>query len=382
MDIQKRLLRIMLWMLGLSAAAGVLAVFLSTRIMGRVAGTALIAAITIAAAMPVSRMLDDPKQRSGGMVGLWGIVLGFLFALSAVWVGVIATSWDIEARLAATAAIFAIGGTLAGFQIVKLSVPWAKWSALTALPINAIAMSLFLFALWGEEQEPAMSSVFLLASGAAASFALIGLGLERRPWRWLGVLGAAIGLALGLIGTWFDTSEDPTGYTASMSLAVAVAYAIVVLRIPLGESRFWILFAAIGSTAATGCCLTLNAVITDGFKVPGPDMISRLTGALGIVSACSSLALVVMYRLNRKPPGTSAVITEIKTVQVVCPHCGRRNATPIGESACNACGLILTIGVREPRCIKCDYSLLDLKVQACPECGTPRAASLPFNAIA
>jgi len=374
MKLQQRLLRAMLWMLGLSAAAGVLAVFLTTFIMGRVAGTALIAAIAIAAAMPISRMLDDGKKRVGGLVGLSSIIVSFIASLVAVWLDLVSPSWTLQWQMATTAVVVSIGGVIAGILLASLDVPWARWTVRVAYGADVSATILFLIAIWmRSESRPAETAGYVLGSGAAASLALLGIGIEPRPWRWLGVLASGVALALGIFNTWIDYSIDVTAYIISFCVAVVVAHAIVVLRVPMGEARPWALLAAIGSTVSVGACVSILAVITGGYESSGPDLLMRLTGAMGIISACSTLAVVVLYRLHRRPPGSSEVAAEITAIQLVCPYCGRRFAANIGESACAGCGLIITVVVREPRCEKCDYPTLGLQGSVCPECGTPRS---------
>ena len=99
-----------------------------------------------------------------------------------------------------------------------------------------------------------------------------------------------------------------------------------------------------------------------------------MTGATGIISACSTMAVLVIYRLHRRSPATSTVAAKITAIHMTCPHCGCRCEAKIGETACSGCGLLITLAVREPCCEKCDYPLLDLRGSVCPECGTPHSA--------
>lgn len=362
----------MLWTLGASALAGVLAVLASTSIMGRVAGTSLVAAVALALAMPVSRMLESETKRAGGLVGLWAVLLGFVLSMLAMWIDLVTRSWDLEVKFAVSAFITSVGGIFSGVLLGSSRVRWATWTVRMLLPSTVVASVCFLIAVWGEAEKPGETGGFLAASAAAGSVALLGLGLERRPWRWLGVVASTVALALGIAGTWFVQSDDPTLYSISMTVAVVVAYSVAMLRVPLGEARFWTLFASIGSVVSLGACICAMSLITGGFRLPGPELLTRLMGALAITSACSTLAVVVIHRLQRRPAGTSETVGEVREIQVVCPHCGRKILASVGESACQSCGLVLTIGVREPRCAKCDYSLLDLKGSTCPECGTAR----------
>ncbi len=368
---QRLFLKLMLWLLAASAAAGVLAIFLSTQVMGRVAGTALVGAIATGLAMAVSRMLDDEKKRLGGLVGLGTIVVSLVLGLAAIWVEL--GFWgDLDWQFALSAVLTCIAGLLACYLHPRTGTPAFRPAAWVALATDVAALAFLLGGVWVTEEEPMLTAAFLLASGPAAAVALVGVGIEGRPWRWIGVLAAVVALAMGITGTWFIKSDNPSPYVITMVIAVVVAHANIVMRVPLGDSAIWARPAAIGSTGAAGACVCALTLITGGFDTDGPEALTRLAGALGIVSACSTVAIVVLYRLHRRPPGTSAEVAAIASVQVVCPHCGRKHTAPVGESACAACGLLITVKVREPRCVTCDYPLLDLPGGVCPECGTAR----------
>ena len=374
MDLQKHLLRSMLWLLGLAAAAGVLAVFLSTQIMGRVAGTALIGAIALAASMPLSRWLDDPKKRQSGLIGLGGILLSFVVSLTAVWIDVLSTSWQVAARLGLTGALLAVSAcTIAGIHALRTTA-----AGRLAAPIGYCGLTLttacFVSALWIKSDELGLTGLYFLASLACCSFSLVGLGLENRQWRWIGVLASLAAFALAMVGTWFVDSRDPSVYILLITTAGAIAYAIVMLRLPLGDARFWCLFAAIGSTSSLAGSVSALSFITTGFDQAGPDLLTRVTGAMAILSACSTLAALIIYRLNRRPGNLAESAITVSALQIVCPCCGKKDTVPVGKSACTKCGLILSIKVREPSCAKCGYSMLSMGSAPCPECGSTARA--------
>lgn len=383
MDIQRTLLRALLWMLALAAAAGVMAVFMSRDVMGRVAGTALLTAVACGLAMPVSRRLDEAATRPGGLVGLASIVVAYIVAAVAIWVDVIARGWEISFRLVMTSLVVVVGGQIAGRLLNMLRGGAGRLAARTGFYIDVVAAGLFLGAIWSDlgsflngsvSEKLAMTGMWLLATGAPASLALIGSGARDRGWRWLGVLMSAGALAMAVAGVWYLESKDPTWFIVVMTVAVVIGYANVAVRVPLGDFGFWARLVAVGSTASTGGCLAALSYITEGFGQQVGETLARVTGASGIVAACSTVALLILYRLNRRAPGVSKNIAEITAVQVVCPHCGRKHAAGVVESACPGCGLFVTVRVREPRCLKCDYPLLDIKGGRCPECGAGSAA--------
>ena len=68
-------------------------------------------------------------------------------------------------------------------------------------------------------------------------------------------------------------------------------------------------------------------------------------------------------------------------MEMVCPVCRKKQTVPIndgvGELSCPGCGLIVSVRLRAPRCPSCDYMLLMLHSDRCPECGAPISAPVP-----
>jgi Zn finger protein HypA/HybF involved in hydrogenase expression len=123
--------------------------------------------------------------------------------------------------------------------------------------------------------------------------------------------------------------------------------------------------------------------ITVGFQtdVSEDELLVRLIAAGSIVSVCGLLAITIFLAANRRAlVTTSASVKEIRAVKVTCPRCATKTDAAAGvggaRSRCGGCGLIFVIELAEPRCVKCEYNLLDLKSDRCPECGTPVAESL------
>lgn len=368
----------MLWMLGLAAAAGVLSIFASPRVMGRVAGTAFVAAVAVALAIPVSRLLDDEKKKAAGLVGLLGVTVAFVVALASIWIDLFISGWQTQSRLALTAVIVCIGSLVAAGFLAQLRYAAMRATVAIGTLADLAACACFLGAAWDNFSEMlAKTGGAIVASGLPAALCLIGTPAHTRPWRWVGVLAAAVALPMAIAGIWFVPSKDPSLYITLLCIAVIAAHANVVSIIPLGDSGAWARPAAIGSMAATGACVSALAFITQGFDSTGPDLLTRVTGALGIVTACSTVGLAILYRLNRRPPGAAERASEVSAVQLTCPHCARKFLAPVNGCACPACGMLFLIKVTEPRCIKCEYPLLDIKGPVCPECGTPRPAAPP-----
>jgi len=382
MDVQRRLLRVMLAMLAFAAAAGVLAVFISRDVMGRVAGTAILTAVVCALAMPVSRRLDDEKRRAGGLLGLGSLIAAFVLGAAAIWVDVVVRGWDISFRLAMTGLVAAVGGMIAAALLDRARGKLGGLAARFGLGVDFAAAALFLGAIWveigsflggGLSEKLGLSGSWVLMAGVPAGLALIGSGARDRAWRWAGVAASGLALVMAFAGIWVLDPKDPTLFIGVMTVAVVVGYANVVVRLALGGAGVWAKLIAVGSLAGTGACLVVMSFLTGGKTHMAPDALVRLAGAGGIVAACSTIGVLILYRLNRRTPGTSQNVAEIAFVQVACPHCGKKRSAAVGESACEGCGLVLILGVREPRCGACDYPLLGIKSGVCPECGEKRS---------
>ncbi len=380
---QRLLLRSLLWLLALAAVAGVLAVFFSTNVMGRIAGSGLLAAVACGLASPIARFLDSDEKRRAGLVGLCAVISGFLLGLAAIWIGVVGLRGEVEWQLTFTALVAVVGGLIACLLLLHSHRPAARVAALAGITVVSAAAAAFLVAIWyspgylstGDDLQEhfAMTGWYTLLCGTPLAVCLIGAGARDRAWRWAGVTGAGAAWIMALAGVWLITSKDPTWFVAALALGIVIAHANAAARVNLGEAGVWARLVAVGSMAVTGLCIVALAHLT-GFESQGPDWLVKGAGASGIVALCSTIGLIILYRLNRRVPGVSANIAEIASVQVACPCCGARRAAPLGPSACESCGLVLAIAVREPRCPGCDYSLLHLKGAVCPECGQPVGA--------
>ncbi|NUQ53324.1 MAG: zinc ribbon domain-containing protein [Phycisphaerales bacterium] len=375
MNLQRILIRVMLWMLAITAVAGVMTIFGSARVMGRVAGTGGLTAAAMLAAFPLSKFLDRNKKRLGGLVGLLGLVLAFMLALLAIWIGMFITTSDLQERLAASSFTIFVASMLAAFLLPARHSVNLSLAATTSLASESIVALLFLASIWWNfEERLAETAVGLLAAAAPAAMALIAPSARERAWRWIGPLAALVSFVMSFLGTWFIPSDDPTVYAGVLGIAFVVGYANVVLHLKLPDSALWLRLVAIAAAAATAGGITYISALSQGFKNSPPDMLARFTGACGIVTACATIALMVLLKLN--PTRSDQAVTTIASVWLACPHCGKKFDARVGTSACPTCGLLFTIGVREPLCHVCQYPLLDLKGANCPECGTARSATL------
>ncbi len=374
MNLQRILIRVMLWMLAITAVAGVFTIFGSARVMGRVALTAGAAALAIITSFPLAAMLDRTGKRNAGLLGLGSVVGAFVLTLGAIWIGVFAGTSDLTEKLLASAAIIGLSGLVSAALLAGRVQPGLR--VVVDFGCIAIGVSgvIFLAAVWGGfHSKLAETGGALLASCGGAALALVAPTLGARGWRWLGPLAALGAFVLAVAGIWFIPSRDSSAYTTLLCIAFAIGHANFVCFVPLPDSSWWLRLVAIGSASATAGLISFIAVATEGFREESLDPLPRVAGAAGIVAACSTIGVALVWRLNR--PRTARPLTSITGTSLACPHCGKKFDARVGTSACPTCGLLVTLAVREPLCHVCQYPLLDLKSANCPECGTARAGN-------
>jgi hypothetical protein len=380
MNLQRVLLRLMLATLGIAAAVGVIAIFLSTSVTGRVAGTALVSSICIGIAIPVSRLMDATKQRWAGLIGLGSIVVAFALFVLGIWSDLVVAG-DTPWKLVGTGVVILLGGVLCANVIPRIGVRGFTIACITAVAFIVTAMAFFMTAIWWDGWEMSekllLSANLSLGTGLILSLSLIGLGDSMRWWQWLGVLGGVVSCVLGFLGIWVTDSDDTTFFAAFVSLGVVVGHANVILRVKTGEHGLWAKLPAIGGTAISGICVTLLTAITRLMGEHEPDMLIRLLAASGLVAATSTMAVVVMHVMHRRAAGVrSAEAGDMPSdapVSLVCPSCAKKLTVNAGkESACTGCGLLISLAIKTPHCEKCDYTLLAVAGDKCPECGHPR----------
>jgi hypothetical protein len=258
---------------------------------------------------------------------------------------------------------------------IRLVQSNAHWIAgVFGIALSMTVLILLLLGTWypdtNDIDEKFLSSGLVASStGLVATLAMFGAGARpRRYWRWIGVLAAATAFGRLLWKIWRDNRNAPLQWVevAALCLAAAIAHLVVCLLIPLTPLQRWLrvvtslgVFAAAASVATTAWAKAHDKEW---------NVLDKSTAAAGIVACCGTLSLLVLARFNRgldrKP-----MLTLIKEMTLVCPGCRSHETVSLGESSCSSCGLLLSVGVKEPHCPRCDYLLYMHKGARCPECG-------------
>lgn len=374
MSLRKILLRLMLASLAFSALGGAAAVFATrTDVIWRVTGTGAIAAVASALLIALSLLVDSPRSRAAGLLGMGAVVLSFILALPLIWDFL--PTWRDEEPIWLTL-LLVIGGAPPGMFFLRVMfAARGKTPGIVGAAACALGFVLILATIWydgfawgnsGVSDNLGLSGWAVTLFGVIAAGALAGVGVDRRWWRWIGVAASAAACAMAIVGIWIHAEKGAGPLALVSSVAVVIAYANLALLCPLKPGQRWMQWGAIAAVTTT--CVLMTAIEFSGGE-SDDSLLSRGAGAATIVSACASLALLVLARLNRKIQTTSTPIN-VKELQITCPWCQRRQNLPLGESACTGCGLKFRIAVEEPRCPNCDYLLYMLASDRCPECGT------------
>lgn len=373
MPSQKFLLRVILWSLGAAAvigAAGVL--WLRSDAVVRVDLTLVLAAICSAMILAVTRKLASPADQRAAGLATTIVAVEFILGLVAIWAENFFGRWQ-EGALETMAALGGAGIPAVAFLRLEQN-PLARIAARVGLAICAAVFSLWMIGIWSFRTSWDGWTWFgyghtLGATGILAVVALVGLGKDRWHWRWIGIACAvaAFVVAVPLVNA---NAGHVQLLTLLITVAFVVAHANLALRCPLKARQQWLAYSTVAAVMAVGVFVNLGMIEE---RHPQRSRIlggyDRFASASGILSACGTLALVILYRINQRAIPATLKSGELGPVIVICPVCQRKESVSNGLQVCGGCGLRIHVQVEEPRCLACGYSLLMLKSDRCPECG-------------
>ena len=364
----------MLASLGLAAVAGASAVFVAGHeLTWRVVITGVVTAVACGLLLAASMLVDGEKSRAAGLVGMAAIIAEYLVALVLIWFESFNNSAFESFWLTALAILLAAPPAM---LFLRLATPGRDVGAVLGVILSAVCFAIMMIGTWFPfASQVDRAGKWWGTAGVTAGFGflavccLAGLRTHRRPWRWIGILAVVAACGITVVALWKELHDGGGILTSIISVAVVIAHANLAMLVPLQGNQWWLRAGTILAVVATAVFASIDAV--NGEFQPDEPM-ARLAVASAIPAGCGSLALLVLARINRKPPG--AVAMEVKELTIVCPHCGKKQTLPVGGAACAGCRLKIHIRIEEPRCRQCDYLLYGLTSDRCPECGTPVAA--------
>jgi hypothetical protein len=380
MPLRRIFLRVILLALALAGAAGVLGVLTqSWSGMWRIVGTMITTAVAAALMLAASRPVDRPNSRPAALLAMALILAEFLLTLLLIWGLADALGGRSEEEVAVTLFDIAVAGLPAVFFLRVLMTRAGRVPAVVGLVLCTACFAALLCATWMPDtwhhDDTWWATGWSIGALALVLPSCLVKSLPARPWtvaRSIGAAAACVAFAMALVGIWKNLHSGGEALAIVATVPVLVAHANLLLLARLTPGQQWVRLATIAVTVAMFALLDYMAVTHED-----PEFGQRLAAAAGICSACGSIAIVILARINRRmDAGVSFAPKDLTTITVLCPACQKKQSLPLGEpfTHCANCKLLISVRVQEPRCPNCDYLLYMLQSDRCPECGTPLGA--------
>ena len=259
------------------------------------------------------------------------------------------------------------------------------WSMLVGYSLSALMG--ILLALSQEAEVARLLGCSLVVSLSMSVMFLLALfrDLGPRSLRWLNLLGTICTVPAALIWVALIFEIVPWGIQESMSRfgggltffavwSLYVGYCFVFkFRIQWQRLLVWFLFAC-----SLFYLMLLEMAVIDEDIVEAvlrmmfgnEEVFIRLLVALIVLSSAITLALPVIWLIERVVRGGDAALDQQIEVSLSCPRCGLDQMMPLNKGSCARCRLEIRVKLDEPRC-KCGFLLYRFEGEACPECGRP-----------
>lgn len=215
----------------------------------------------------------------------------------------------------------------------------ALWAFIGSILVSAL---LGIWALLAGDFGDLQVKVLLssLCVSAASLCAMAGAALlESRGERLLSsaaLVLSCVGLVLLLCGIWGEL-DDEVYWKSTVTVAVAAVGSahVCLLRLArLSRSRSWM-----RPTSAVLILLLAAYGIGMLWLEPDADVHFRLLGVLSILVAAATLATPVLHRLSRDELAGEARPGPGAAVALLCPSCGARFSSPLGQVVCPRCAV-------------------------------------------
>ena len=214
---------------------------------------------------------------------------------------------------------------------------------LTLLGINALmGIAVVLGGDMGEAGGRVLGTSLLLTGGVVLGLACA-TGQRSRalgPVWPIGVVAAALGTTLWIVGIWSTDQGDALWQSAGTLLVVAAAIACASLlslaTLPAGSR--WMMWTAYGVLALLALFATIG--IWGGGSDGG---LWQITGVLSIALAALAIALPVLHHAGAR--GTRTHGADLSPV-AFCPHCGTPVTANVDQATrCGRCATVFRVHV-------------------------------------
>jgi hypothetical protein len=252
---------------------------------------------------------------------------------------------------------------------------WPRWSV-AGLVLFGLNFAIVIICTWWPGLFRFQGEKAYLETLALMGFYVLAIPcaelLEQGRWQKLAFGGLAtsfIAFAMVLVCIWAEpTGSDafPKATAIASIVAISLTQTCLVVRVPGSAQLGWLMYSTLAAVWAVAF-LASAMIVTE----PDHEFWFRLLGALGVLDATGSLALLIMAKLRQVSRAEVGLQTTPALIELRCPRCTASQVLTTGNGRCAVCDLRIRIEIEEPRCTKCDYLLWQLPERRCPECGTP-----------
>lgn len=379
----KLFLRITLTLIGCAALTGVLAALgMVGSHGGQVGTTCAVAFGVVFSAWCARNKFSQPHTRPAELLFAGGLALTMLLAVIAIWLPESLRQSDSRGESAAfkfgmSSVCFYVASLVGSTVFAAWKIPTLRFASRAGTGVVGVVLVLLLAAIWGTHDLCFKAGLIVAPFGLALSLSLVGLGHERRHWRWVGFGAALLLMAWSLLkldsprGFWGHLWDNQPWYVAGCCVVAGSTYALLMARPPLRPSQEWLRKITFGTVA-----LVLAFISGAAFYGHDSETLFRLIVASSILAACGTLTVLILSRFSR--PVEVPADQAITHMLVACPRCQERQMAPLGSSPCMRCRAVLTVGCAEPLCGHCHAPVWGVMGNACPRCG----GALPARGVA
>jgi hypothetical protein len=225
-----------------------------------------------------------------------------------------------------------------------------NWKALAlqgviaALVISAlVGVYAFAFGQWGQTEMKVLLTTLSFSLFGTISL-VCGAAWEKRQVPALAVPGFFLGLAglvIFVLGIWAEFARTEA-FAKLMVVSGVFAFSFAhasALSFAVPPRRLWWVYA--GTLAASFAVAGLvSAWVVYELR---DEVMFRITGTLGILDGCGTIALPILGRLQREKEAKTAKTTY--EIELLCPRCRECLAAPAGTIRCRRCGLTLQLTI-------------------------------------
>jgi len=210
-----------------------------------------------------------------------------------------------------------------------------------------VGIYVFLFGDFGETEAKILGTTLTISAFSLTSLACAAAHEQRRhPLLSIPGLGLAVVWLLLYIpaiwAEWFDT--EAVGKTMAIVglFSFSLAQACLLSLATLQRHVAWVFYAAVTA-------ILLLATIISGIIVFDPhdeEWIMRTVGVVAILDGCFSLCVPILHKLGGQHTVSQTAVV-YQQIELVCPRCGDRGTSAVGEIACRKCSLTIRVQVGE-----------------------------------